>query len=433
MAVCAFLTIFTLNGSIIIAIMIITCSKLISCWQDRAPIDNGALVLNKGMIEAVGTSDRITQRYPRHRVVRMQNTVLMPGLINTHTHLELPDLLNKIRTSEFADWILNLIRLKKHLTSGDYATAAKENILTLIRTGTTTVGEICTHGVSPTIIRKSGLRAVVFFEIITMSQYAENPPLLPIVEGGMGKLIQFGYSPHATYTVSESALRAISQFSQKKNFRLAMHIAESKEEILLLHRKKSGLEELYRFAGWDIGWAPHGDSSIEYLKRIGFLSPNLLAVHAVQVSDKDIAIIKKTSVSVTHCPRSNKETGVGRMPLKKFLDAGVIVGLGTDSLASSPTLSLWDEMRYAYQIHRRNGVSAEDIFKLATINGAKALGLDKEIGTLEPGKKADLIAVPIPRKNTGDLYSDLLRETKSCIMTMVNGKILYRDISEEKQ
>ena len=116
------------------------------------------------------------------------------------------------------------------------------------------------------------------------------------------------------------------------------------------------------------------------------------------------------------------------MPLKKFLDAGVIVGLGTDSLASSPSLNMWDEMRYAYRIHRRDGVSAEDIFRLATINGAKALGLDKEIGTLEPGKKADIIAVPLPEKNTGDLYSDLLRETKSCIMTMVNGKILHRSL-----
>jgi len=206
-----------------------------------------------------------------------------------------------------------------------------------------------------------------------------------------------------------------------------MHIAESKEEMRLLQRKKSGLEELYHLAGWDLDLAPHDDSSIEYLKRIGFLSPYLLAVHAVHVTGKDIKIIRKSNVSIAHCPRSNKETGVGKMPLKKFLDAGLTVGLGTDSLASSPTLSLWDEMRYAYQIHRRSGVSAKDIFRIATINGAKALGLDKEIGALEPGKKADMIAVHLPGKDTGDIYSDLLRETKSCIMSMVNGKVLYQE------
>lgn len=115
------------------------------------------------------------------------------------------------------------------------------------------------------------------------------------------------------------------------------------------------------------------------------------------------------------------------MPLKKFLDAGITVGLGTDSLASSPSLNMWDEMRYAWQIHRRDGITARDIFNLATIGGANALGMDKEIGTIEPGKKADLIAVSVPKKNTGDIYSDLLRETKSCIMSMVNGKIIYSD------
>jgi cytosine/adenosine deaminase-related metal-dependent hydrolase len=206
-----------------------------------------------------------------------------------------------------------------------------------------------------------------------------------------------------------------------------MHIAESKDEIKLLQRKKSGLEKIYEFAKWDLDWAPRGASSFEYLNRIGFLSSDLLAVHAVQVTDKDIDLIKKSKTSVAHCPRSNKELGVGKMPLKKFLDAGITVGLGTDSLASVPNLNMWDEMRYAYQIHRRDGVSPEDIFKLATIGGAKALGLGKEIGTLEPGKRADMIAVPLPKKNTGNLYSDLLRETKSCIMTMVNGKILYRE------
>ena len=158
-----------------------------------------------------------------------------------------------------------------------------------------------------------------------------------------------GLSPHSPYTVSEPALRSIRGLMQRKDIRLAMHIAESKDEIRLLQGKKSGFEKLYHLAGWDLSWAPRGNSSFEYLQRIGFLSPNLLAVHAVQVTDKDIELIKKSKVSVAHCPRSNKETHVGRMPLKKFLDAGITVGLGTDSLASSPSLNMWDEMRYAYK------------------------------------------------------------------------------------
>jgi cytosine/adenosine deaminase-related metal-dependent hydrolase len=409
--------------------MIFTCSKLIT-FRPRVPlIDNGAVAINnKGTILAVGSAADIIKRFTKHRIRRLHNVVLLPGLINIHSHIELPPLLESVRAKTFPDWIINLIRAKKDLSKQNYRSATRINIKTLIHTGTTTVGEICTHSVSPTLLKKAGLRAVVYHEIISMNpiqgDHWEPPPGLP---SRPSLLIQTGLSPHATYTVSQVALSAISRLSKKKGIRVAMHIAESKEEIRLLQRKKNGLEELYRLAGWDIGWAPHGNTSVQYLKGTGFLSPNLLAVHAVQVTGIDIEIMRKSRVSVAHCPRSNKETGVGKMPLKKFLDAGVTVGLGTDSLASSPTLNMWDEMRYAYHIHRRSGVSAEDIFRLATINGAKALGLDKEIGILEPGKKADMIAVPLPEKDTGDIYSDLLRETKSCSMSMVNGKVLHKE------
>jgi cytosine/adenosine deaminase-related metal-dependent hydrolase len=349
----------------------------------------------------------------------------MPGLVNVHTHLEFPSLLESIRALTFPGWISNLIRSKRNLNEGQYASASRQNIKTLLQTGTTAIGEICTHGVSSSLLKQSGLRGFVFDEIIKMgpkdSKFKVSSP-----KWLCSHLFHPGLSPHSPFTVSESLFRDISSLNRNKHFRLSMHVAESKDEIRLLQRKKSGLEKLYQFAHWNIDWAPRSTSSFEYLDRIGFLSPDLLAVHAVQVNAKDIDLIKKHRVSIAHCPRSNKELGVGRMPLKKMLDAGITVGLGTDSLASVPTLNMWDEMRYSYKIHKKDGVTAEDIFKIATVGGAKALGLDKEIGTLEAGKKADIIAVPLPKKNTGDLYSDLLRETKSCIMTMVNGKILYQ-------
>jgi 5-methylthioadenosine/S-adenosylhomocysteine deaminase len=152
-----------------------------------------------------------------------------------------------------------------------------------------------------------------------------------------------------------------------------------------------------------------------------------MAVHAVQASADDISILRRSRASVAHCPRSNHETGVGTMKLRKFIDAGITVGLGTDSLASSPSLSMWDEMREALMIHRKSGITAEEFLRMATTGGAHALGLAAKIGTISPGKQADLIAVPMPKKNTGDLYYDLLRETESSIMTLVNGKILHKD------
>jgi cytosine/adenosine deaminase-related metal-dependent hydrolase len=407
--------------------MIITSSILIGYKGGNAPVKEWAIVINKGIIQAVGPLQRISRQFPRHRVLKLQNTVLMPGLINVHTHLELPELLNTIRSKAFSDWILNLIKIKKGLTIEDYTASATKNITTIIQTGTTTIGEICTQGVSPEFIRKSGLRAVVFYEIIKMGPRVRNQESrIRLPRGSNSALIKYGLSPHSPYTVSESILRDISLLSSKKNMRIAMHIAESKDELKLFLRKKSGLERLYNIASWNLDWAPQIDSSVKYLDCIGLLSNNLLAVHAVQITNKDIALIKRKVVSIAHCPRSNKETRVGRMPLSKLLNAGITVGLGTDSLASTPSLNMWDEMRFAYHLHHRDGIAAKDIFKLATIGGAKALGLFKEIGTLEPGKKADIIAVPIPSHDSGDLFVDLLRETNSCLLSMVNGKLLYR-------
>ncbi len=405
--------------------MILIAPKLLSLNPDRPLLNNGAVVCRYGLILAVGPASKLIAEYPGHRVYRLNKTVLMPGLINIHAHLELPALLNQVRSNSFPDWIINLIRAKKDLSNKDYQRATRTNINMLIKTGTTAVGEICTHGSSPSLLKQSGLRGIIFHEIISMNPLSEFPRLSSIV-CHPSSLMQSGISPHSPYTVSQTILRQVKEIAQKRDLKLSMHIAESKEEERLLHGKKSGLENLYRLAGWDLALAPRGDSSVKYLKGIGFLLPNLLAVHAVQITDEDIVLIKKSKVSVAHCPRSNKETGVGRMPLKKLLDAGITVGLGTDSLASSPSLNMWDEMRFAYHLHRRDGITAKEIFDLATIGGAKALGLHKEIGTLEPGKKADIIAVPIPKKNTGNLHSDLLRETKSCTMTMVNGKILHK-------
>ena len=403
--------------------MIIICSKLITGKTYNLPLDNAAVVINEGIIQAVGSSKLITRRFHGQRTTCLENAVIMPGLVNTHTHLELPALVKDGRSRTFPDWVLNLVRVKKNLRREDYHTAAVQNIGTLIQSGTTTVGEICTHGVSQALLKRSGLRAVVFHEIIGMGQTFD----IPLPSTSNSALVRIGISPHSPYTVSEKVLCAISALSRQRKIKLAMHIAESADEIRLLQRKKSGLEKIYQFAEWDLAGAPRGSSSIEYLCRIGFLSSALLAVHAVHVKDRDIAIMRKAKVSIAHCPRSNKAIGVGRMPLKQILNAGISVGLGTDSLASSPSLNMWDEMRFALRIHKRDGIRAEDVIRIATIGGAKSLGLADDIGTLERGKKADLIAVPLPWKNTGDLCSDLLRETKSCIMTVVNGKVLHRE------
>jgi cytosine/adenosine deaminase-related metal-dependent hydrolase len=403
--------------------MLITAAKIL----ERAylkPIVDGAVVIRYGKIIDVGRREQLVRKYQGHRVVQMDKAVLMPGLVNVHAHLELPPLLGRIQAHDYPEWVLCLLREKKRLSPRDYSAAVRKNSALIIESGTTTIADICTHGASPAVLIRSGLRSIIYHEIISMGR----SPLFPVIPSTCcpkSHLLSYGLSPHSPHTVSEAVLRNIRTIAKRTGKRVCMHVAETEEETRLLRRRKNGLERMYAAAGWDIAWAPKDRSSFSYLKRIGMLSPTFLAVHAVQANDKDIAIIKRTGACIAHCPRSNHALRVGTMPLAKFLRAGIPVGLGTDSLASVATLNLWDEMRFASRIHDDSRITPRDILNMATLGGAQALGIDREIGSLEPGKRADCIAVPLPEKNTGDLSSDLLRETKTCTMNMVNGRILY--------
>jgi len=340
--------------------------------------------------------------------------------------------LDRIRAINYTQWVLNLLKAKKVLTLDDYAWAAKANVNAIIATGTTMVADICTHNTGPAVLARSGLRALIYHELISMDRES-RVPIIPQARRPASPLIRYGISPHSPHTVSETALKAAQRKALKTGMSICMHVAETKDELNLLQGKASGLDNLYAAARWDTAWAPRARSSFEYLRRIGILGPWFLAVHAVHVDDADITIIKRSGAAIAHCPRSNRAIGVGKMRLAKFLEARIPVGIGTDSLASSPNLNLWDEMRYAYRIHRSSGISPADILHLATLGGARALGMDHEIGSIEPAKQADIIAVPLPKKDTGDIASDLLRETKSCIMTMVNGNIIYPPRSAKRK
>jgi aminodeoxyfutalosine deaminase len=402
--------------------MIVAADKIITC-ADRKHLVDGAVVVSSGKIIEAGRSGTLIRKYPASRVIRIERAVLMPGLVNVHAHLELPHLLRRIRADVYSQWVLNLLRAKRRLDADHYRAAAAKNIASIIGSGTTTVADISTHGASCSALARSGIRAAVFHEIISMGH---GPCRLKVPRcDRSSRLIRHGMSPHSPHTVSETMLMAVQRAAAKYRMNISMHVAETGDELSLLQGKASGLDRLYAAAGWDTTWAPRARSSFEYLMRLGILGPKFLAVHAVHADDADIAIIKRSGAGIAHCPRSNHALGVGKMRLASFLKAGIPVGLGTDSLASAPSLNLWDEMRYAYRVHRSSGISAGDILRLATLGGARALGMDGTIGSLEPGKKADIIAVPLPAKDTGELCSDLLRETKSCIMTMVNGNIIY--------
>ncbi len=400
--------------------MILIADKIIA-RTDQAPLEDHALLVRKGFIEDIGHQSRIMRSRGRNRIFRFPNSVLLPGLVNVHAHLELPALMGSRRRSDYVSWVGRLLKAKAGLNVQDYRTAARTNIRNIIRSGTTTIADISTHNVSPGVLSKSGLRAVVYHEIIAMKP--RDLPSIPPLHSTTA-LVRHGISPHSPHTVSERALVILHRYAREHMLPLCMHVAETRDELLLLQRKKNRLQNLYAAACWDQEWAPRAASSFQYLDRLGMLDPRFLAVHAVHAGPADVRLIARSGAAVAHCPRSNHALRTGTMPLKAMLAAGIHVGLGTDSLASVPSLNLWDEMRFALRTHKADGMTAKDIVHLATLGGAQALGLDGEIGSLEVGKRADIIVVPKPRRMTGDICVDLLRETHACTRTMVNGTYL---------
>ncbi|HTP05503.1 MAG TPA: amidohydrolase family protein, partial [Nitrospirota bacterium] len=187
-------------------IMIITADRLIILRDNASIVKHGAVVLSRGTIVDAGATEKILKKHTGRHIYRLENAVLMPGLINVHAHLELPPLLDAVRARTFPDWVLNLIQAKRELDMKGYTIAAKQNVRALIQSGTTTVGEICTHGISPGVLKQSGLRATVYHEIISMDPSSPIFHLPSPVSRPSTNLVRVGLSPHAPHTVSDTVL-----------------------------------------------------------------------------------------------------------------------------------------------------------------------------------------------------------------------------------
>jgi len=249
--------------------------------------------------------------------------------------------------------------------------------------------------------------------------------------------VEIGIAPHATYTVSSRLYQALAAYAREQDLMLASHVAESKEELAYV---RSGSGKFAHDFREKVGWErmlvqPYGVSPIKYLQQWGVFSDRFLAVHCVHAGLDDIRILRDKGVAVAHCPKSNAKLGCGVAPLPDLLRAGVRVGLGTDSPASSNIMDMFDEMRTALFLHRGverdvTVLDAETCVRIATLGGAEALGLAGEIGSLEPGKQADLIAVDVSSSHFVPIdnpYSALVygANQDDVLLTCVGGEVLF--------
>jgi len=398
------------------------------------PLPEGALLIQDGIILEVGGRRDLEQHHPSVPVEDLGDAALLPGLVNVHTHLELSALKGTLQ-GPFLDWLIQLIERKKSLDGRFYLRSATQGVRDLIRGGTTSVGEITSTGTSFEVLRRSGLRGVVYYEALGLD---------PLQAGGIAKrveeeiegmrreaggLLKVGLSPHAPYSLSEPLLARLADLARRLRLPVAVHLAESEAEIRYIKEGTGPFRErlLKKVGREQPSHEIRGETPVGLLHRHGLLSPSTLAAHAVHVEKEDVERLASSGAGVAHCPRSNHLLGNGTAPVPEYLARGITVGLGTDSLASNESLSLWDEMRFALTLHGGR-LSPETVLKMATIEGAKVLGLSREVGSLEPGKRADLIAVRLRHLDEEDPEGSLVTSVHDgdLLLTMVDGRVLYR-------
>jgi aminodeoxyfutalosine deaminase len=367
----------------------------------RPPIAGGVVSIDRDVIAAVG-------EYDGRPVEDLGNVAILPGLVNAHTHLELSWMRGQVPPcASMPAWAASLMALRRGVTPDP-----PEPIVNAIRearaTGTCLLGDVTNTLATYEPLMDSELSAVLFRELIGFS--APDPEaLVAAAAGQMADLTPIAWlrpsmAPHAPYSVSPALLQAIARASAGKP--LSIHLGESAQEVEFLRDGTGEWRSLLEALGaWNPSWTIPACGPVEYLDRLGMVNRDLVAVHGVQFDDGDLSRLAAGGATLVTCPRSNRWTGAGVPPVDRFYASGVRVAVGTDSLASVDDLNLFTELAEVRRLAA--GIPAARILASATLAGAQALGFDSELGSIEPGKRAQLLAVRLPA-HVGDVEEYLL-------------------------
>ncbi len=394
--------------------------------------ENGFIIINDSKIVEIGLSgnekhSELSKNGVKvEKVIDARNNIVMPGLINTHTHAAMTMFRGFADDLPLMDWLENYIwpAEKKFITPENVFLGTELAVIEMIKSGTTTFNDM--YFFEEEVARASkkiGMRAVVgegMLDIPVSFSKTKSKYHVDLIEKYLNDdLITPSVVTHSTYTCSEKLLTYAKELSDKYEIPMHIHISESEFEF-----NKFKTEQNL--------------TPVEYLDKLNFLNKRTIAVHSVFLSDNDIEIYKKNKVGVSHNIKSNLKLANGISPVNKLLEEGISVGLGTDGPASNNNLDLFEEMKFVSLVHKyinkdTTVLDAKAVLKMATIGGAKVLGMDKEIGSLEVGKKADIIIVDIENKpHLTPMYNECSHlvysanggDTKTVI---INGKVVMED------
>jgi 5-methylthioadenosine/S-adenosylhomocysteine deaminase len=349
------------------------------------------VAVEDGAIVAVGPAGELDGRREA-----FPDAAILPGFVNAHSHLEYAVYSGFGDGLPFVPWLNTHIIRKNRVGWDDYAAIARFGAAECLRSGIATVGDSSFSAAAALGARDLGLRGIIFLEVFGLdpdeglNDFAE---LRNRVEGCFDDRLRLGIGPHAPYSISPEVYAACAELGLP----MTTHLSESEAERAWL-RDGTGLMESLADRGWLV--TPPGTTGGRLLAEYGLLGPHLLAAHCVKIDDEEIGLLAEHDVAVAHCPRSNAFLGCGIAPLAAMRAAGIRVGLGTDSPASTPSFDMFEEMRMAVyaaraRAERPDALAASDVLELATLGAARALGLDGEVGSLAVGKRADVTVVSL--------------------------------------
>jgi 5-methylthioadenosine/S-adenosylhomocysteine deaminase len=408
--------------------LVVTGALVVTVDPAGRIIDAGAVAIDGPDIVAVDTADTIAKQFRGRETIEVPGQIVLPGLVNSHTHAPMVLYRGLADDLPLMEWLNNYIFPAESKTvSPEFVRAGTRlAVLEMIESGTTTFADM--YYFEEEIARETrlaGLRAVLGQTIIQFPVADAKTPADALTRADTfiasfkgDSLITPAVAPHAIYTLDGPTLRAARELSKRHNVPTLIHVAESSDEAKVAQERRAA-------------------SPVAYLESLGFLGPGVLAAHGVWVSDADIQVLRMRGVGVSHNPESNMKTASGTAPVPAYLRAGVSVGLGTDGAASNNDLDMFEAMRVTALLHKHESgdpsvLAARTILEMATIRGARALGLEARIGSLEPGKRADLITVSTAGARQTPMYDPISHlvyviHGDDVQNSIVNGRVLMRD------
>jgi aminodeoxyfutalosine deaminase len=390
------------------------------------PIPNGAVLVADGRISAVGPLPEVSRQNPEASVRFFPRSTIIPGAVNAHAHLgfrreDAPP------GGTFSGWLRRLIERLPEKESWT-AEAARDSAREAVEAGTTFMAESSPYGECLPPLAESGMAGAVYAEFFPGDYEGAGPQeivesIIRQVRGlneGLPHRVRARLSVHAPYTVDPESSRLAARRTREMGWTLAFHLSESPEEVEFVREGTGGLTDIFGRNGW----GGVGVSPVRYAEGIELLAPETIAAHlATGVGEEEIEILSRTGVAAAHCPRSNENLGCGVSPVPRMMQSGVRVGMGTDGLWSSPSMNLFEETLVAVGLHGLDGATA---LRLATLEGARALGVEGQTGSLEAGKWADLAVVevapggPDPELETLEAAAD-----GGVVATVAGGNVIY--------